>query len=350
MQIAFLTVGDPARLTGGYLYHRELFARLRARGVAVDQIVASGAGLEEQLAAAPALGARLDPRRYDAIVVDALARAAAAPWLDEWRRQRPLVAMVHELPSVAGGGTGGEEEREAPLLRADRLVAVSDDGARILAERGVEPGRIVVAPGGLDRLRALSPQPSALSPQPSAVLCVAQWIERKGLLDLAAAWALAARPGWRISLVGEDTADPAYAARVRAALAAAPPGSVELRGPLSDDQLAAAYAGAAIFAMPSRYEGYGIAYAEAMAHGLPVLACAVGPVPALLGPEAGLLVPPSDPAALAAALGRLMDDPALRARMSAAASARAAQLPTWDDTATAFLRAVEGAITSRLPA
>ena len=53
MRLAFLSVGDPARLTGGYLYHREVFARLRAAGVEVDEVVASGAGLAEQLAAAP---------------------------------------------------------------------------------------------------------------------------------------------------------------------------------------------------------------------------------------------------------------------------------------------------------
>lgn len=348
MRIGFLTVGDPDRLTGGYLYHREVFARLRARGVAVEQIVAAGAGLGDQLSAAPALGGQLDVRRYDALVVDALARAVAAPWLDGWRAARPLVAMVHELPSVAGGAAGGAEAgREAPLLRADRLIAVSDDGARILAGRGVDLGRIVVAPGGLDRLGALGPPPAAPGPRPDVVLCVAQWIERKGVRELAEAWAATARPGWRLELVGETSADAGYTAEVRGALAQAPAGSAIVRGPLSDAELAAAYAGAAIFAMPSRYEGYGIAYAEALAHGLPVVACAVGPVPALVGPAAGLLVPPGDPAALAAALGRLMDDGALRARMAAAARARAAELPTWERTAALFLRAVEEAVAAR---
>lgn len=354
MRIGFLTVGDPNRLTGGYLYHREVFARLRARGVAVEQIVAAGAGLDDQLSAAPALGARLDVRPYDALVVDALARAVAAPWLDGWRAARPLVAMVHELPSVAGGAAGDEEEREAPLLRADRLIAVSDDGARILTGRGVGADRIVVAPGGLDRLgalgprpSALSPQPSALSPRPSVVLCVAQWIERKGVRELAEAWARAARPGWRLELVGETSADVSYTAEVRGALARVPTGSAVVRGPLSDAELAAAYAGAALFAMPSRYEGYGIAYAEALAYGLPVVACAVGPVPALVGPAAGLLVPPGNPAALAGALGRLMDDGALRAHMAAAARARAAELPTWERTAALFMRAVEEALAAR---
>jgi glycosyltransferase involved in cell wall biosynthesis len=173
---------------------------------------------------------------------------------------------------------------------------------------------------------------------------VAQWIARKGVLELARTWATVARAGWQLELVGEFDADPAYAREVRAALAGAPEGSVVLRGAVDDAELAAAYAAATLFAMPSRYEGYGIAFAEALAHGLPVLGCAVGPVPALVGPEAGLLVPPNDAPALAAALARLMGDPALRAHMAAAARARqGATLPTWDDCAARFLAAVKAA-------
>ncbi len=354
MKIAFLTVGNPARLTGGYLYHREVFARLRAAGVEITELVVAGASLAEQLVAAPGLGARFDPRPFDALVVDALARAVCAPWLDGWRAIRPLVAMVHELPAVAAGSGPQEAQElafEAPLLRADRLIAVSDDGARILAGRGAPPERIVVASGGLDRLRAhwrpSSPPPAPDADPPSMVLCVAQWIPRKGVLELARAWAQVARPGWRLELVGETEPDPAYAGQVRAALAVAPPWSVVVRGPLSDAVLAEAYQSATLFALPSHYEGYGIAFAEALAAGLPVVGCAVGPVPALVGPEAGLLVPVGDEPALVAAFSRLIEDASLRERMGRAALAQAARLPTWDDCAAAFKSAVDAAIAER---
>jgi glycosyltransferase involved in cell wall biosynthesis len=353
VRVAFLTVGDPARLTGGYLYHREVFARLRGRGLLIDEIVAAEAGLEAQLAASQHFVQGFDPDLYDAVVVDALARAVCAPGNDRWREHRPLVAMVHELPSVAAGREAGaseiERERafEASLLRADQMIAVSDDGRRILVERGVPAERVVVASGGFDRLTAGDGQRATDHGRGTTVLCVAQWIPRKGVLELARAWALAARPGWRLELVGETTADSAYAAAVREVIAAAPEGSIVVRGALSDDELAEAFAGASVFAMPSRYEGYGIAYAEALAAGLPVVGCAVGPVPELVGPEAGLLVPAGDTGALAAALARLIDDRPLRERMSRAARRRAAELPTWGDTAERFLYAIQQAITAR---
>lgn len=344
MRVAFLTVGDTMRQTGGYLYHHEVFARLRTSGVEVDEIIAAPADVEAQLLAAPALGRGFDPRPYDVVVVDALARAVCAPWLDAWRLRRPLVTLVHELPSVAGAYPERDERgREAPLLRADRLITVSADSARLLRERGVAAERISIASGGYDRF-GTTPLRSVAEP---VVLCVAQWLPRKGLYDLVRAWAQAVRPGWRLDMVGEAEADPAYATAIRTVLREAPLGSVRERGVVSDAALANAYASAAFFALPSRYEGYGLAFAEALAYGLPIVACAIGPLPALLGSEAALLVTPGDSAALVSALAHLMDDVALRTQMGVAALARAATLPTWDTCAAQFGEALRTAINAR---
>jgi glycosyltransferase involved in cell wall biosynthesis len=105
---------------------------------------------------------------------------------------------------------------------------------------------------------------------------------------------------------------------------------------VDNETLGAAYIAADLFVLPSLYEGYGVVFAEALAHGLPVIAYDVGPVPGLVGEEAGLLVPPGDVGALSDALDLLLKDPASRDLMSAAARRRAAELPRWEDTVAGF--------------
>ncbi|MDP8952257.1 MAG: glycosyltransferase family 4 protein [Actinomycetota bacterium] len=310
----------------------------------MGEIVACGASAAEQEAAALWFG--FDLGYFDVIVVDALARIVCAPHLDRWREVLPVVAMIHELPSVvAATGRAATRERqfEEPLLRADRLIAVSDHGRSILQGRGVPDGRIRVVPPGFDRL---SPPDDGLEPPIGddatvRVLCVAQWIPRKGVLELVRAWAARERSEAMLELIGDTDADPVYAASVRAAIAGSSGSSITVRGPVDDAVLGAAYAAADLFALPSWYEGYGIVYAEALAHGLPVLACDVGPVPGLLGEEAALLVPPGDAGALSGALDLLLEDSALRGRMSAAARRRANYLPRWKDTVAGFRRVLK---------
>ena len=348
MHVAFVTVGDTGRLTGGYLYNARVLRGLRENGVGVEEIVPCGASPEEQEDAAPRLGSLLDPGRFDVVVVDALARIVCAPHLDRWREKRPVVAMVHELPSVAAQEDITEKELgyEEPLLRADRLVVVSGHGRSILEDRGVPAARIRVVPPGFDRLL---PEGISVRVRGGMVraLCVAQWIPRKGILDLVRAWTMHERPGASLELVGETDADSAYAVSVRAAIAASPDASITVSGPVDDAALGTAYAAADLFVLPSRYEGYGMVYAEALAHGLPVVACNVGPVPELVGDEAALLMPPGDVEALSGVLDLLLRDTGLRDRMSAAARRRANELPRWEDTVEGFLSVLREAVAER---
>lgn len=349
MRAAFIIVGDTRRMTGGYLYHARLLQGLRERGVEVEEIVPSGASLAAQREGAESLRA-FDPRRFDVVVADALARAAVAPHLDPWREIRPVVSMIHELPAVAAGlsGEAAEQERrlEAPLLRADRIIAVSRHGREVLLGRGASADRIRVVPPGFDRLAAAG-EPAPLPPDVlRRVLCVAQWIPRKGILELVRAWSSLAETGAVLELIGETEADPEYAARVREVLEAVPEDSVVVRGKVSDSELAAAYSSSSVFALPSRYEGYGMVYAEALSFGLPIIACSAGPVPELVG-DAGLLVPPGEAAALSAALRRLLEDAHLRMRLSVEARRRASTLPVWEDTAASFLGVLKETIRQR---
>jgi len=376
MRMTFITVGDTGRRVGGHIFNTCLCDELRALGDDVTEIVASGATPDEQEAATEGLGARVATISSDVIVVDALARVVCAPWLDHWRTERPVVALVHELASVAGVGardeavTARERAVEAPLLRADLLITVSRDGRAILEAHGVPSARIRVVQPGSNRPRPIAPSgagsdtsatgrpadDSGLT-RPLRALCVAQWIPRKGIDTLIAAWAriggigVGVRgPRAALRLIGETDADPAYAATVRAAIAAIAvtgDSSIVVSGAVDAGTLEAAYAAADLFVLPSRYEGYGSVYAEALLRGLPIIACDAGAVPELVGLDAGILVPPGDPTALAVALARLLDDDDLRARLAAGSRRRGARIPAWDDTVRGVRAVLEEAISRR---
>jgi len=96
-----------------------------------------------------------------------------------------------------------------------------------------------------------------------------------------------------------------------------------------------------IFVLASRFEGYGMALAEAIAHGLPVVSTTAGAIPDTVPAGAGLLVPPDNTTALAQALRRLIADPPERQRLATNARAAAAKLPTWQDSARLFAGAIE---------
>lgn len=338
MKVAMLTVGNVQRRTGGYLYHAQVYPLLHSLGIHIDEIILSAADVaSQQRAMVP-----INPSIYDAIMVDALARTAVAPYLDIWRKDCPVVAMVHELPSVA---TGVDAADEAPLLRADALIAVSTDGQQRLIDRGVDLRRIIIASPGCDRLGA---PPVRRVAQPPQVLCVAQWIPRKGLDTLIAAWQRVAHPEAVLHMYGERDADQAYTQQIDGLIATARQSGAHIvvHGSVTDDAIIAAYQQATLFVLPSRFEGYGMVFAEALWAGVPVVACDAGPVAQLVGPG-GVTVPVDDVDALAQQLTMLLHHHDQLSALAQAAYHRGQELPRWRDTALAWQQAIGLAIKMR---
>lgn len=338
MKVAMLTVGNVHRRTGGYLYHAQVYPLLHELGMTISEIVLSAADVGAQRAAT----VTVDPHAYDVILVDALARTAVAPHIDAWRHVCPVVAMVHELPSVA---TGVDAADEAPLLRADTLIAVSPDGRQRLVDRGVDPRRIIIASPGCDRL---GPPPAQRVAHPPHVLCVAQWIARKGLDTLITAWQQVAHPDAVLHMYGERDADLDYTAHIDALIRTAHDAGAQIvvHGSVSDEGIRAAYQRATLFVLPSRFEGYGMVFAEALWAGIPVVACDAGPVAQLVG-SGGITVPVDDVEALAHQLRTILHQPASLQALTHAARQRGHALPRWRDTAIAWQQAIVLAIKMR---
>jgi glycosyltransferase involved in cell wall biosynthesis len=119
---------------------------------------------------------------------------------------------------------------------------------------------------------------------------------------------------------------------------AALPEGAEFLGLLGKEALARRYATASVFALPTLREAFGLSLVEAMSFALPVVATRLEAIPEIVADgETGLLVPPREPAALAAALGALLADPARARRMGNAGRARAAARFGWARAADAML-------------
>jgi glycosyltransferase involved in cell wall biosynthesis len=197
--------------------------------------------------------------------------------------------------------------------RADRVVALSHDLGR--QARRTEPSlRYTVIPNGVD-LERFQPGPGWRDTAgPVRCIAVARLVERKGLDDLLHAFALLERGRYQLEIVGSG---PAEAALRELTLQLGLESVVRFAGALDHEGVAERLRAADLFTLPSRSESFGNAFAEALASGLPVVGTTVGGIPEFVHHgEHGLLVAPRDRMGLAAAIGRLGGDPALRAAMA----------------------------------
>jgi len=333
--LALLLPGDPATLTGGYEYDRRIAAGLRDLGwtVTVHALDASFpfptpgalAHARATLAGLPSGGL---------VLVDGLALGAMPALAEEAARRLRLVALVHHplaletgLAPAAAAALRGAETRA--LAAAAHVIVTSPATARALADYRVAPERISVVVPGTD------PAPLARgSGGPGlALLCVATLTPRKGHAVLIEALAGLRDRGWTLTCAGSRTIDPVTSAALerqieRLGLA----DRVVLAGERSRAALAPLYDRADAFVLATFHEGYGMALAEALARGLPIVATRAGAVPDTVPPEAGLLVEPGDPLALRHALRQLLDQAAVRERLARGARAARAQLPDWPQT------------------
>jgi glycosyltransferase involved in cell wall biosynthesis len=346
LTVSLVTLGDPGRLTGGYRYHRRMAELAPSYGAIVDFVSFPDRPFPLPALAGPAV---LGQANADVLVLDSIAAAFLGPWL---RRQRvtPIVGSLHQPP---GGIDHGPVRRalQAPLdrwayRRARLLIVASKALGSEVAAQGYPPSRIRVVPPGRDL-----PPPSAHPPvdlrrgRRTSLLCVANWVERKGILDLLEATARLPDRLATLHLAGDDQADPRYGARVRARLARPDlAGRVVVHGPVPAEQVAVLYRDADVFVLPSLREPFGTVWGEAMAAGLPVVGWRAGNLPHLAtdGRE-GLLVIPGDITGLSDALRRLATDEDLRRSLAAAAGRRAATRPTWAQSADLFFAALREA-------
>lgn len=346
-RFAFAIPGDLAAPTGGYGYARRMIAELRERGWEAH-VVALGDGFPkpapEQKRFAQARLAAVPADRP--LVIDGLAFGVLPEAAEALSAVRPLVALVHHPLAWETGVTADEARalhasETAALARTRAVIVSSPATARLLASGFEVPAvRITVAVPGTDRA------PFACGGDGAAVrlVSVGAVVPRKGFDLLVEALARLRELPWHLTIAGDRTRDPDAAARLDALIAQhGLQDRVAMAGAVSAERISALLSGADLFVLASHYEGYGMAYAEAIAHGLPVIGTTAGAVPETVPGGAGILVPPGDVEALAPALRWLIEDRDERARLAAGARAAAQTLPTWRDSARLFAGVLENA-------
>ncbi|KQT19804.1 glycosyl transferase family 1 [Methylobacterium sp. Leaf399] len=335
--VSFLVPGDLATPTGGYAYARRLLAHLPAQGVEVMAVSLPGsfphpseadlALTAQVLAATP---------RGSVLLVDGLAYGALPPAVLALAGTRPVVALVHH-PLGLEAGLSAEAaarlvavERAALALAAGVVVTSRFTRALLVSDFGVPAARIAVAEPGTDP----APRAPGGGTRTVQLLAIGAVTPRKGFEHLVAALAGLAGLDWHLTIAGACDRAPGHVADVRRAIAAAGlEARITLAGTVSAARLDALYAQADLVVSPSLFEGFGMALAEALARGLPVVASTGGAAAETVPDAAGLKVAPGDVAALADALRAMIADPARRRAAAEAAWAAGEDLTRWPDTA-----------------
>lgn len=334
--LVFVVPGSMETRTGGSIYDRRMAEGLRRLGWAVDIV--------ELDATFPFPTPRALTHAADAFaalpggaiaIVDGLALGVMPELIERAASRLRLAALVHLPlaaditmdPDVAVRFEGSERRA---LAAASMVIVTSATALKMLVAYGVGRDRIAIVEPGTDR----QPLARGSTGGPVRILSVATLHPGKGHVMLLQALAEVADSDWRLTCAGSLTRHPPTVERVRATMATLGlEERVSLVGELDARQLAEHYDTTDVFALATRQETYGMAVAEALAHGVPVVSTATGAIPALVGDDAGVIVPPDDIEALTCALRRVLGDAGVRAHLIEGARRARERLRTWEDAA-----------------
>ena len=332
--LSFAIPGDLDLPTGGYAYDRRVLSMLPDYGVLPTLVRLPGsfphpntadlAETEQRLAALPSTV----PLLIDGLALGAIPRDLLG------RLPQTILALVHHPLSLEAGLTAAraselKASETAALACARSVIVTSFATKRILVSNfGVPTTKITVAEPGTDpAVRASG------TGTPLQLLAVGTVSPRKGYEILIEALAPLTHLDWRLTIAGATDRDRDTLGRIEAAITAAKlHDRIRLAGTVVPATLSRYFDTADLFVMPSLFEGYGMALAEAMARGLPIVCTTGGAASDTVPDAAALKVPPGDVAAMTGALDKALRDKRLRARLADASWEMGRTLPPWTET------------------
>lgn len=346
-KLAFVVPGDLATPTGGYGYDRRIIQELRRFGWRVYVAdIGNGFPFPSKGQRQFAMSILSDVPAGCPTVVDGLA-FGALPEAGALRFRTPLIALVHQPLALDPGLDSRQADifhgsERAALANAARVVVTSEATRRIMmTEYDVPAPRLNVVRPGNDKARPACGSNDGVV----RLLSVGSVVPVKGYDLLIAAVASLTDMPWQLTIAGDRTRDPVAAEQLDAAIGAYGLGDrIMLLGAVSHERISELLLASDVFVLASRFEGYGMALAEAIAHGLPIVSTTAGAIPDTVPAGTRILVPPNDTPALEQALRCLIGKPVERQRLAKNARAAAAQLPTWEESARQFAGAISSSI------
>jgi glycosyltransferase involved in cell wall biosynthesis len=352
VRVGLIIYGSLDTQSGGYLYDRMLVDHLRRRGDQVETISLPRRSYIRSFGdnLRGSVRQSLKLARWDVLLEDELNHPSLFR-LNRQLRKRvayPVISIIHHLRSCELRPTWQNrlyrhiEKRY--LDSVDGFVFNSHTtGGEV--EKLIGPGKPhVVAYPGRDHLDSIITREQvtkrAFSPGPLRIIFLGNLIPRKGLHVLLEVLCRLPRDSWQVEIVGSTDVDRAYTRAIRRQIVKRDLGQhVRICGLLADSELADRLAKSQLLAVPSSYEGFGLAYLEAMGFGLPVIAFAVGASREVVSPQQnGFLIDFGDVRGLAQAINKLSQDRDLLLDMSLNALDRYSHFPTWERTASQIRR------------
>ena len=346
-ELHLIVPGPLDQRTGGYLYDARMASGLERLGWTVVVHSLEGEFPEGDARAEGSLdGVLAGLSERTRVLIDGMAMGALPGPIRAHSPRLRVLGLVHHPLADETGLDPVQQDRFAALERealgaCAGVLCTSAFTATRMEAYGVPPARVRAVPPGTEPARPAVGPAAGEAPR---LLCVGTVLPRKGQDVLVKALARIQHVRWSCVCAGSLDRAPTYASAVR--VQAADGGlsdRIEFPGECGQAALDDLFHSASLFVQPSHYEGYGMALAEALARGLPVVSTTGGAVPHTVPAAAAILVTPGDEAALADALRHLLAGPAgftRRARLAAAARTHALTLPTWDKAASSFAQAI----------
>jgi len=339
--VYFAIPGDINSCTGGYAYDRRLITGLREFGFDVRLLQLSAQFPTPDDAALMEADAQISALPDGAsLIIDGLAWGVMNEIANKHKYRLRLIALCHHPLMLETGLSPAQQQslqhsERIALQACTAVIVTSEQTRRLLIDHfTIDALKIYVALPGTDH-QEFAP----CIGNPPQLLTLATLTRRKGHDVLVEALAKIAHLPWHARFVGGDHFDPQWTKMLYDKIAALGLSErIVCTGTVVD--VRNEFLRADVFVLPSHFEGYGMAFAEALAYGLPIVATNTSAIPSVVPSSAGILVAPNDANALANALADLLTNTTKRSTLQQGARTTALTLPQWDDTASVVARII----------